>query len=117
MYSVDEKSNIDRILDEVGDEVSRKILKSLSSAPKTAAEISLETGIPAPTVYRKVVQLRTAGLVSTSSFIIQGGKKEAIQYCTINQIHWTLQSGNDSLKLRSSKVGVDFLWMRLFSKI
>ena len=53
-----------RIVSELSNELSRKIMFSVISKPKSALEISEDTGLSQSTVYQKLVVLRELTLVS-----------------------------------------------------
>jgi len=58
-----------------GDLDSMKILQAISKSPRTAQDVSSDTGVPLSSVYRKLAALRNAGLVYLKSSEITGGKK------------------------------------------
>ncbi len=62
-------TNDDEILAILGDEYSRKILLILAKNEMNPLEISVNLGIPASTVYRKIKNLESLGLIKKTKII------------------------------------------------
>ncbi len=63
------------ILDMVSDKYCRAILTATMEKPKSATEITAETGIPISTIYRRLQTLHDNKLVRISGSINEDGKK------------------------------------------
>jgi len=63
------------ILEMVSDKYCRAILSATMEKPKSAIEITAETGIPISTVYRRLQTLHDNKLVGISGSINEDGKK------------------------------------------
>jgi len=63
------------ILEMVSDKYCRAILSATMEKPKSATEITAETGIPISTVYRRLQTLHDNNLVRISGSINEDGKK------------------------------------------
>jgi len=68
------------------DHDSIMMLQAVSTTPRTAQELSGNTGIPLSSVYRKLAALRKVGLVYLKSSEISGGKKRDFFSSAVNEI-------------------------------
>jgi predicted transcriptional regulator len=64
-----------RILKALADPEEVSILMCMKATSKTAQSIAKETGIPLSTVYRKLEELKAAGLTMTEHFTFSAGRK------------------------------------------
>lgn len=63
----------DELLDLLGDEYARRVLKSIAEKPRTGNEVIEAAGISKATVYRRLNRLEEAGLVETTTRIDTDG--------------------------------------------
>ena len=71
-----EEDLVNAVLWAAGDEYARKILASTLSSGKSVEDISVETGIPVSTCYRRVHELLTLDLLKLEKIVITDtGKK------------------------------------------
>lgn len=61
------------LLELLGDDHARNVLRALAEEPRPAAELVDELEMSRPTVYRRLDSLESAGLVGTSMRIRDGG--------------------------------------------
>lgn len=59
----DDPLDSEELLELLGDEYARAVLRTIADEPKAGQEIAEETDASAPTVYRRLEELETAGLV------------------------------------------------------
>jgi predicted transcriptional regulator len=71
---IDDDSQKQIYIHVVSDRFSVKIITSIINNPKTAVEISKETGIPISTVYRRLQYLQENKLLKVSGGINKDGK-------------------------------------------
>ena len=62
------------------------ILQAVSTTPRTAQELSENTGIPLSSMYRKLAALKKVGLVYLKSSEISGGRKRDFFSSAVNEI-------------------------------
>lgn len=60
------------LLDTIGDREARRVLATLSSAAKSAKELSTELDLSLPTVYRRLEALQEHGLVESRQSVDDG---------------------------------------------
>ena len=68
------------------------ILQAVSTTPRTAQELSENTGIPLSSMYRKLAALKKVGLVYLKSSKISGGKKRDFFSSAVNEIRVVIDS-------------------------
>lgn len=86
---IDEDEKKQKAFETFSDNYTRIILSTLMEKPKTAAEVSDETRIPATTVYRKINSLLENNLVRISGQISDNGKKNFLYKSKIKSFHIT----------------------------
>jgi len=82
------------ILEAMSNEVSRRILSSTIEKGKPVEEISLESGIPPSTAYRRVQELCEIGLLVVERIVISpSGKRYSIFRSAFRGVVAELESG------------------------
>lgn len=107
----------DKILAQLADPDSRRMIISTRRAPKTALALRDELGLPTSTVYRKIVELRECSLLMVEKMVErEDGKKEASYACAFTKI--TLSWGKEGieLELSPSEQALERRWFELFFK-
>ncbi|MCE9652924.1 MAG: helix-turn-helix domain-containing protein [Nitrosarchaeum sp.] len=89
----------DGLLEVLSDKYCRSILESTIHKPKSAIEITAETGIPISTVYRRIQTLHDNKLLSTSGNISVEGKKFFLYKSKIRGIQSTFNDGQIEVEL------------------
>jgi len=72
---IEEEEKKQGILEIISDKYCRAILTSTMEKPKSATELTIETGIPISTVYRRLQTLHDNKLLRISGSISEDGKK------------------------------------------
>lgn len=104
-----------RILEQIGDEQARSILLAAMLRPKSAAEISRETGLPLSSTYRKIAELQEVGLLAPQRFAFtQDGKKVELYRSTARVVEVRLTEAGVELRLVPNEDMADKLY-RLIS--
>ena len=102
-----------RILAGLGDHENMAIIHSIAKESKTALAISLETQIPASTVYRKLVELKELGLVIRDHVEIRGGKRLTYHVAAFSEIRLKSVGGVLRLELVPSAAAASRVWLNL----
>jgi len=84
------------VLDLLDDSDCQAFLGNLDN-PRTAKELSRRCNVPHSTTYRKLAQLREAGLVETTTEIRKQGNHQARYYRDINSLTFTFEDGGLSV--------------------
>lgn len=104
-----------QILEQIGDEQARSILLAAMRRPKSAAEISRETGLPLSSTYRKIAVLQEVGLLAPQRFAFtQDGKKVELYRSTARVVEVRLTEAGVELRLVPNEDMADKLY-RLIS--
>ena len=89
----------DSLLEVLSDKYCRAILASTMQKPKSAMEITSETGIPISTAYRRIQTLHDNKLLSTSGSISVEGKKFFLYKSKIKGIQSKFNDGQIEVEL------------------
>jgi DNA-binding transcriptional ArsR family regulator len=103
----------ERILKAVADPESVSIFMCIRTDSKSAQTISTETGIPLSTVYRKLDELRGAGLTMTERFTFSAGRKVDFVMTTFEQVRIKLGKTQMELEIVPSNGAANFRWRNL----
>jgi DNA-binding transcriptional ArsR family regulator len=88
-------SRKERILEALGDPVSRRILVMLTDAPHPAADLLTPGGIPQSTLYRKIHELEGLGLVGIQrTAITADGKRVDLYRSLLEDLHVDLKGSS-----------------------
>jgi len=98
-YKIEQETTKDAILSVVSDKYCRTILQAIMDKPKSAIEITAETGTPISTVYRRIQTLHDNKLLHTSGTISEDGKKLFLYKSKIKGIQSTFSNGQVEVKL------------------
>jgi hypothetical protein len=94
----------ERILAQLADIESLRIIASVLNERKTAIEIGKELGLPSTTLYRKVSELKECGLLTVDTFGFRpNGKREAQYGCAFSEIVLRTTSHGLELELIPSR--------------
>ncbi len=81
-----------RIMGLIADEYVRAILQSTITTPKSVRQLSQELGIPSSTCYRRIAELKKAGLLEVERTVLtKDGKKWEVYRSTVRRV--TIQMG------------------------
>ena len=98
-YRIEEPTKKDALLSIMADKYCRVIIEATKDNPKSAMELSYETGIPISTIYRRIQTLHDNNLFHTSGMISDDGKKLFLYKSKIKGIHGTFENGHTGVKL------------------
>ena len=94
----------ERIIQAVSSIEARTVLKCVAQREKSAFEIAEETGIPLSSVYRKIVELKEAGVMAVDNYELDGlGRKEAKYVSTVDEITLCINAGAAEVRMMPSK--------------
>jgi DNA-binding transcriptional ArsR family regulator len=105
----------ERMAQTFGDLDSIKILQAISSNPRTAQDISSDTGIPLSSVYRKLSALEGAGLAYLKSSEFNGGKKRDLFASAVNEIRLVFAAERIQLDLVPTDEYAERARLRIFA--
>ena len=101
----------------LGDPEALKILHSVRDTPRNAQEISKESGVPLSSAYRKLGDLKAAGLVFVKSIeITPEGKRQDLFLSAVAEVRIDLTGGEVEFDLVPTREGGERIWFRLFGK-
>ena len=104
-----------RIVAQLADEESQKIIATVLDKPKTTREIAGDVTLPSTTLYRKISELRDCGLIIIDSFDFRSdGKREARYTCGFKEIIFKSNSGVLELDIVPSSKGLEKKWFEMF---
>lgn len=81
---MEEERPIEDILDTMGDEHARHVLIALSQGQLSAKELSDETGLSLPTIYRRIEMLKEHDLVDEKTVVADDGNHYRVFECQFN---------------------------------
>jgi len=113
MHIVDKVAK-EKILKAVADPEGVSIVMCIRTDSKSAQTISTETGIPLSTVYRKLDELKGAGLMMTEHFTFSAGRKVDFVMTTFEQIRIKLGKDQMELEIIPSNGAASLRWLNLF---
>jgi predicted transcriptional regulator len=113
MHIVDQAAK-ERILKSLADPEALSILTCMRTTSKSAQQISTETGIPLSTIYRKLEDLRVAGLAMTERFTFNAGRKVDFMISSFHEIRVKLESNEVELEVIPSNETASLRWLNLF---
>jgi len=96
---VDNEEQKQAILQILADKYCKQILQNTMLRPKSAIEISSETGIPISTVYRRIQVLCDNKLLSISGTISECGKKYFLYKSKIKSISLTCDCSSVQIEI------------------
>lgn len=106
----------DKILQALGDPDSPKILHGIRLVPKNAQTISMETGVPLSSIYRKLSLLRSAGLTIVKSFEITAeGKRQDLFLSAVSEVRIGVSGEQIHLELIPTEESASRIWFKLFN--
>lgn len=111
---VSDKAAVERILKAVSDPENARILIGVKKQSKPAQTISAETSVPLSTVYRKLDELREAGLVMTEHFTVTAGKKVDYLTATFSELRITIEGDRLAVDIIPSDETAGIRWLDLF---
>jgi len=100
---IEETERKDSLLEVISDKYCRTIIESTMHKPKSAMEITAETGIPISTVYRRIQTLHDSKLLSTTGNISIDGKKFFLYKSKIKGIQSTFKDGQIEVEIILNK--------------
>jgi predicted transcriptional regulator len=68
------------LLQELVDDISFKLLTSTIDTPKTAAQVSIENGIPLSSTYKKIKKLQEVGILFIEKIELDGKGRKVFYY-------------------------------------
>ena len=98
-YRIEEPAKKDALLSIVADKYCRAIIEATKDKPKSAMELSYETGIPISTIYRRLQTLHDNNIFHTSGMISEDGKKLFLYKSKIKGIHGIFEDGHTDVRL------------------
>lgn len=75
---------IEEILDTMGDEHARRVLIALSKNELSAKDLSDETGLSLPTIYRRIEMLKEHELVGEKTIVAEDGNHYRVFECNFD---------------------------------
>ena len=81
------------LLNVLADDYSRNILNRIIEIPKSGVQISNETGIPASTVYRKLLRMADLKLMKITGIISPEGKKIFLYQSRVKSVYAKFEGG------------------------
>lgn len=111
---ISEAEAVERILKAVADPENASIMAQVRRESKSAQVLSADTGIPLSTVYRKLEELKAAGLIMTQHFLMSSGKKVELVVVAFKELSVALEEGRLVVNLVPSDETASIKWMDLF---
>jgi DNA-binding transcriptional ArsR family regulator len=106
----------DRIMAQLADPDSRRIINSSIRESKTAQVVCRELDMPTSTLYRKIAELKRCGLLMVERIVVrQDGKREPAYICTFKEIRLKPGKREVELEIVLSERGMEKMWFDLFS--
>lgn len=75
---------IEEILDTMGDQHARRVLVALSKDELSAKNLSEETGLSLPTIYRRIEMLKEHDLVNEKTIVAEDGNHYRVFECNFD---------------------------------
>jgi DNA-binding transcriptional ArsR family regulator len=105
----------DRVLQAMGDPECATLLHSIRETPKDAQALSRETGIPLSSVYRKLANLKEAGLIITSSIrLTPEGKRQDLLISAVTEVRISFVGNDVEVDLIPTRENASRIWFELF---
>ena len=98
-HKIQEDATKEDLLTVISDKYCRSILEAVMDKPKSAMEITAETGTPISTVYRRLQTLQDNKLLQISGMINEDGKKSFLYKSRIRGIQSTFNDGKTEVEL------------------
>ncbi|MDA4123300.1 MAG: hypothetical protein OK456_08995 [Thaumarchaeota archaeon] len=111
---ISDKAAVEKILKAMADPENMKIMVRIREIPKSAQTLTVETGIPLSTVYRKLDELKETGLVTPQHFIMKAGKKIEFLIVTFSELKTTIEDGLVRIDLVPTNETANLKWLGLF---
>lgn len=111
---ISDSAAVERILKAMADPENARILTCVKKASKSAQALSAETGIPQSTMYRKLEELKDAGLIMTEHFVMTGGKKVDYVIITFSELKVSVLEGSVQVEIVPSDETTNLRWLDLF---
>ena len=96
---IEETEKQDNLLEILSDKYCRVILESIMYTPKSVLKITIESGVPMSTVYRRIQSLHDNNLVSTSGMITSEGKRLFMYKSKVKGIQSVFNNGKTEVEL------------------
>lgn len=111
---ISDKTAVERIMKAIADPENGKILMQIRKEAKSSQAISKETEIPQSTVYRKLDELRAAGLIMTEHFTVTSGKRVDYLVATFSELRIAVEEGGLTVNIVPSGETANLKWLDLF---
>ena len=111
---ITDSAAIGRILKAIADPENVKIMSRIRKEAKSAQMLASETGIPQSTVYRKLEELKEAGLAMTGRYIVTAGKKVEFMTVTFSDLRMSIEEGGLGIEIVPSDETASLRWLSLF---
>ena len=98
-HKTQEDTTKEDLLSVISDKYCRSILEAVMDKPKSATEITAETGTPISTVYRRLQTLQDNKLLQISGMISDDGKKLFLYRSKIRGIKSNYNDGQVEVEL------------------
>lgn len=104
----------DKIVAQLADPDSRRIITATRKHSKTALAICKELDLPTSTIYRKIGDLRDCRLLMPDKVVARDdGKKEVAYICTFSEISMKTKEEGIELEIILTGRGKENEWFRL----
>jgi predicted transcriptional regulator len=105
----------ERMIANLADSDSRRIISSVVREPKTAQAIGKELDIPTSTLYRKIAELKECGLIMVERIVVrEDGKREPTYTRTFKEISFKPGNKQVELDVVLSDRAMEKAWFELF---
>jgi hypothetical protein len=105
----------DRIIAQLADSDSRRIINATLWESKTALNVCSELDMPTSTLYRKITELKRCGLLMVDRIVVrENGKREPAYACTFKEISFKPGKKEVELEIVLSERGMEKTWFELF---
>jgi len=111
---VSDNAAVGRILKAVSDPENTKLMMLMKRTSKSAQALSAESGIPQSTVYRKLDELKDAGLIMTEHFSVTAGKRIDFLIVTFSEVRMSINEETLSVEIVPSDENANMKWLNLF---
>ncbi len=105
----------DKIVNQLADSDSRRIINSTLRDPKTTMAVGKELNLPLSTLYRKMAELKNCGLLMVDKVVVrEDGKREPAYVCAFKEIVFRPGENGPELEIVFSERGKERRWFDLF---
>lgn len=100
---------------QIADPDSRRIIASTLREAKTPQAVGKELDLPTSTLYRKITELKTCGLLMVDRIVVRDdGKREPAYLCSFAEMTITAGKEGVELELVLTERGMERRWFELF---